>query len=271
MCIFANKISLNSCFIMKKNKLIIFLILSVILGLSSCKKKDTTNSFLLHKRIFENGDYYLYRHNIDNKIILENLVDSSGMLNNNYSAGIYDNSTLHDRINNYYVYRNGSLLSEYSFRYNTSTIESSVFPTNFNINNQNGRLYYSGDKVIGMSLFPYKYDYEYNGSNVKKVVKTGSVQGQYLLIYTKEYEYDDKNNPYYNFESWRFLGNVVAMNNNCVTKITKRDGNGNVITSASYNYSYEYSDSDFPIKETVTNFDNTFIRVTIFEYTNIDY
>ena len=63
----------------------------------------------------------------------------------------------------------------------------------------------------------------------------------------------------------------MAMSKNCYTKSTKRDGNGNIIEEYSYNVKYEYSEEDFPIKETVTNFDKTYSKVSTLEYKNIDY
>ena len=276
---------------MKNLKILVLLLLGVVVTVSSCKKDDddddgnTNNNTgnqtcYMNKMTYEDGDYDMIAYNSSYQVIKVTSYDSNGTADGSETRFTYANNKLQTMES----YDNGTIESKMELVYVNNTTPDSLVMYSDNGSGTLERdgvvtLSFNGEKiaklemienVAGVDVVLFKSEFTYTGENL-------TMQKDYSFSFTAlgleldgtmEMEYDSKKNPLYNvgLSYLAFWSPVEFGSVNNITKLTSKDENGTVLQDESENYTYEYNTNNYPTKQSLTAFDNSYTDVTQFSY-----
>ena len=225
---------------------ILSLCTSTLLFFVACEKeplnvRPPSTDFLISK-IFKEGK--LYQEYIYN--------DNKNLIRVNY---YYDDSVYHFEAYKYnsegraikkeysddyyetYEYDESGRFLKLNSHYNDSTIYS---VTEFTYNPE-GQIEKGLVTARGRDSWDINYTYDSRGNILTRI--EGPEQGSQFALSSSEFEYDDKNNPRYN---WGLPTDIIQYNN------PVRYYNENMLSCAmppNFEYQYEYNSDGYPVKE----------------------
>ncbi len=246
---------------MKKLNLLITTLVGIIL--LSCSSDDNNNGEpnpgpsqkikLLKKMTFSGGANYSlnFYYNSDDTI---DKIESSGTGNDLikqffYNNGILERTELQDfnEVPNgtieQYIYDNGQLIERLDFFNNTTLDERFVYSFS------NGQIV--NIKYFGFNQTSYSEQYIFQYDSNENVIsrKTDYVDNSIISDEEFTFTYDDKKNPFINFEpSIVLIDDFFSFKNNPTSQILTDLSNSNLIFQK--NYTYTYDSDDYAISRT---------------------
>lgn len=197
--------------------------------------------------------YSKYQYNSNNQLIIsehywdERIASSSSNVIQQAierTDWVTPENTEKDSYNNFQYNSDGKLIKRITHRENTG--DESVDQFSYNSQNQIAkRIWYRGNKESGYDLYFYDKKGNLNKQQRYYILENGEQQ----LQTTTEYEFDNKNNPYFSFRSLLIPGQNTNVNN-IVKKIYTLhfEVDKFIQPVQTTEYSYEYNSLDYPVK-----------------------
>ena len=197
--------------------------------------------------------YSKYQYNSNNQLIIsehywdESIASSSSNVIQQAierKDWVTPENTEKDSHNNFQYNSDGKLIKRITHRENMG--DESVDQFSYNSQNQIAkRIWYRGNKESGYDL--YFYD---NKGNLNKQQRYYILEnGEHQLQTTTEYEFDNKNNPYFSLRSLLIPGQNTNVNNIVKETYTLHFEVDKFIQPVQIKeYSYEYNSMDYPVK-----------------------
>lgn len=238
-----------------KNKIVFFLLLGILTSCSSDSDSDNNqinDNYKVSKIVYPNDQYvmdFLYNYNSEycNQILYGG---TNYLINYNYENNQLIDSYRND--NHYeYFYQNDNIV-EITIKYGWSGLVSEKYIYTYNASNQISKVenYFNQNGALTFTSF-VNYFYDSNGNNYRR----DTYSSDSTLLYYQVFTFDNKNNPFKNFEPKISLMEYYPFGNN-VTSISHFSANGtlNEITT----YTHQYNSNEFPSKTTISDSNTSF-------------